>query len=334
MPDVCGDRTRPTSVGTASFEPGRVTEGELMLALHVGGMPVSTPVMVACGSAPGPTLWVQAAIHGGEVGGTLALARLLRRLDLGAMSGSIVAILAANPLAFRAQTRHSPEDGENMNRLFPGDPAGSVTRQMAHRLMETALATADAVVDLHSGGVEAVVPFYALFWDDGSEASQMSERYARSAATPIVWKAQDPWLAGAMFTNVTKQGVPAVIIEYGGGGAMPDEHIEGFAAAIEGIARAMGIVPGGDVRQPRYRVIGSCDLIFSPTGGFFEPACAAGDTVEAGDALGRVIDIYGREQAVVAAGKPGFVAAIARPFLPVFAGALVGELNDDAGFVP
>ena len=194
------------TVGTAAFEPSRITHGKLVLATHVGA-PVAAPIRVACGAKPGLVLWVQAAIHGGEVGGTLALNRALDRLDLSAMSGSIVAGLAANPLAFRAQTRNSPEDGENMNRLFPGDPGGTITRQMANCLMETAAWTADAVLDLHSGGVEAIVPFYALYWEDGSEASRESRRLARSAGTEIIWQAEDAWLSGAMFTNLTRHGM-------------------------------------------------------------------------------------------------------------------------------
>ena len=240
-------RRRPPAVGAAAFEPGRLTCGELVLTQDVSG-PVAAPVLVLCGEAPGPTLWVQAAIHGGEIGGSLALSRLLGRLNASEMAGSIVAVLAANPLAFRAQTRNSPQDGENMNCLFPGAPEGSITRQMAHALMR---------IDLHSGGIEAVVPFYALYWSDNSEASDQSAYYARRAGADTIWKARDPWLSGAMFSNMTRRGVPSVIVESGGGGAVSEQEIESFATAVEGIARVMTILPGGPPPlQPRYRLIG------------------------------------------------------------------------------
>lgn len=325
-------RTRPEAVGTARFDPGRLTRGELVLGRHLGG-PIASPVLVLCGARPGPTLWAQAAIHGGEIGGTLALARLLRRLDPTTVSGAIVAVLAANPLAFRAQTRNSPEDGENMNRLFPGDPQGSITRQMAHALLAAAEATADCVLDLHSGGVEAIVPFYALYWDDGSEAARLSAAYARSAGTEIVWTAQDSWLAGGMFGNVTRRGIPSVIVECGGGGSMPEIDIENFATAVTGVARAMSILPGGPVAQDRYRTIGSCDLVFADTPGFFEPAFSAGDTIATGEVLGRIIDAFGDERSSIVAKKTAYIAAIGRRYLPVNAGALLAELNDDHGWV-
>jgi predicted deacylase len=288
--------------------------------------------MIATGAKPGATLWVQAAVHGGEIGGTLGIVRCLERINLQSMSGAIVGVLAANPLAFRTQTRNTPIDGENMNRLFPGAANGSITRQMARNLMDAAAASADLVLDLHSGGHEAIVPFYSLYWDDGSEASRKAAGYARSAATNVIWAARDEWLAGAMFTQLTRQGTPALIVECGGGAGLPDRDIEAFALAIEGVARAAEILPGGPVRQEHYRTIGSCDLVYTQRGGFFIPACAAGDTLGEGEPVGLVVDVFGRCQETITTPKRAFVAAIGRPYLPVQSGAMIAELNDDHGW--
>jgi predicted deacylase len=154
MPELLVEpRKRPAAVGTAAFREGSITTGELPLAWLADG-PLGAPVMVATGRRPGPTLWVQAAIHGSEIGGTLGLHKVLQTLDLDTLSGAVVAVLAANPLAFRAQARNSPQDGENMNRTFPGTLDGTITRQMAYRLIEAARESADIAMDLHSGGVE------------------------------------------------------------------------------------------------------------------------------------------------------------------------------------
>jgi uncharacterized protein len=321
---------RATAVGTALFEAGSVTRGALTLARQLDG-PVETPVMIATGARPGRVLWVQAAIHGAEVGGTIGIACCLNRLDLGSMSGAIVGIMAANPLAFRDQSRATPQDGENMNRVFPGAAGGTITRQMAHRLMTVAEETADAVMDLHSGGIADIVPFYSLYWEDGSKPSQKAAELARSAATDTVWSASDAWLSGAMFTQLTKRGVPAIIIECGGA-EVTDEQIENFARAIEGVARALEILPGGPMPQERYHAIGSCDLVFTGEGGFFVPHCAAGDTLEAGSVVGRVIDVFGAEKEVITTPKRAFLAAIGRRYLPVHSGTMIAELNDDLGW--
>ncbi|WP_210495249.1 succinylglutamate desuccinylase/aspartoacylase domain-containing protein [Microvirga antarctica] len=324
-------RWQSLTVGSAVLQPGRMTIGALPLAHQIDG-PVAAPVMIAAGARPGPILWVQAAIHGGEVGGTLGLTRCLHALDLESMSGAIVGVLAANPLAFRAQTRNTPQDGENMNRLFPGTLDGSITRQMAFRLMEAAHATADIVVDLHSGGAEAVVPFYSIFWDDGSDASLASGRYARAAATDVVWAARDSWLSCAMFTRLTALGVPSLIVECGGGGETPDADIDRFAQAVRGVAHAAGILADGAPAPSQYRTIGTCDLAFTRAGGFFMPSVGAGDLIEDGGVVGRVVDVFGREVEVITSPKRAFVAAIGKRFYPVDTGAMVAELNDDHGW--
>jgi predicted deacylase len=322
---------RAEAVGSARLEPGRLTTGELLLADHIAG-PIASPVMVATGAQPGPVLWVQGAIHGEEVGGTLGIARALNRMDPATMRGAVVGVLTANPLAFRAQQRNTPQDGENMNRVFPGAPAGALTRQMAHALFTACTGIADAALDFHSGGVECVVPFYGLHWEDGSPAARRSGEIARAIGADTVWTADDTWLSGAMAVQLVKRGIPAVIVECGGGGAMPEEHVEAFGGSIEGAARALGILPGAPPRQKRLRKVGSCDLVFSGQGGFFVPDCAVGASLQKGDRFGHVIDAFGVEREVIRAHKPSWVAAIGRNYLPVHSGALIGELNDELGW--
>ena len=45
-----------------------------------------------------------------------------------------------------------PQDGKNLNRVFPGSVTGSVTEQTAAFLEEAFIQKSDYIVDLHSGG--------------------------------------------------------------------------------------------------------------------------------------------------------------------------------------
>ena len=320
-------------VGTAVAEPGKWTRGELVLGYYPDG-PITSPVNILCGRQPGPTLWVQGCIHGAEIGGTIGTLRLIQRLDPNAMSGTIVQVTQANPLAFRAPERNTPVDGENLNRVFPGSREGAHSRQAAAILFETALDVADAMMDLHSGGEEAVVPFYALYWDDGSDAAKESGRLARAAGTPDIWASRDGWLGGAMFTNFTKRGKPALIIECGGGGPLPDQHIDNFTRAVEGVARAMGILAGPPARQERYRLMRECLLVYNRMGGFLLPEVEAGDVVAKGQVVARLMNPHGDiVEEMVSPNGPAYIAAIRRRYLPVHSGAMIAEciaIVDDA----
>jgi uncharacterized protein len=320
---------RPVVVGTARARPGKWTTGTLALGQYPDAA-ITTPVNILAGSQPGPTLWVQAAIHGTETGGAMGLLRLFHRLDPAKMSGTIVGIMAANPAAFRGYARNTPFDGENLNRLFPGDPSGSHSRQQAAVLMTTALAVADAMMDLHSGGDEARVPFYALYWDDGSDASRQSRELALATGARDIWRSDDDWLRGGMFANMTLRGKPSVIVECGGGGPLPEAHVDVFADAIEGVARKLGIVPGRPPVRRQVRDLTNCLLAFNRRGGYFLPAVDVGAVVGKGEVIARIMDAYGRIVEEVRSPNAGaaFVAALVRPYLPVHSGTMVAECID------
>jgi len=313
-------------VGTARAVSGEMTRGTLTLGYGFDA-PIEAPVVIAAGRNPGPTLWVQALIHGTEVGGTIAIARFLKGLDLAALRGTIVGLPVVNPLAFRAWARNVPVDGFNQNRVFPGSPGGSFSEQAAHTLLGTAMATADAILDLHSGGDRSFVPHYALYWADGSAASNEAGRLARAAGTQDIWQTTDHWLTGAMFTLATQRGKPALIVECGGGAAVPEGDLAKLQASLTGVGQALGIVPGEAPRRPSYRVMGESDLLMSGRGGLFVAACKPGDVLQAGQEVGRVVDVLDNVQQVITAPYgPAYIASIRRTYHALNSGEQVAEI--------
>ena len=91
--------------------------------------------------------------HGDEYEGQIALTRLIQAFEAGFKSRGRVFILPAlNLPAAVAGTRVSPLDGGNLNRVFPGDPHGSPTWQIADYVEQHLLPMVDMVGDFHSGG--------------------------------------------------------------------------------------------------------------------------------------------------------------------------------------
>src|SRR6185503_19097870 len=126
-------------IGTAKPARGQIVRGHVELACYPDG-PVLSPVIIADGERDGPTLWLQACIHGPEVVGPLSIQRFLKSLDLKQLSGRVICLMLANPLGFRGYNRLTPQDGFNLNRVFPGDPGGHLSYQLAYRLLELSLA--------------------------------------------------------------------------------------------------------------------------------------------------------------------------------------------------
>jgi Succinylglutamate desuccinylase / Aspartoacylase family len=98
------------------------------------------------GKSSGPFALITAGIHGDEYEGPAAVACFVEQLAaIPSITGSIAAIPAANPMAWRAAQRTSPEDGLNLARTFPGRAQGSATERLAASLFEVA-AEADYLI--------------------------------------------------------------------------------------------------------------------------------------------------------------------------------------------
>lgn len=321
-------------IGTAVKQVGAVTRGHVELGSYPDG-PVYSPVMVAAGMKPGPRLYVQACVHGPEVVGPLAIHAFLKQLDLNELSGTIVFLMLANPLGFRGYNRLTPQDGLNLNRVFPGKIDGTVTEQLAYRLMGIAQDVGDALLDLHSGGDLSITPNYAIFHNDGSEAGQASERLARSTGAPNIWDSHEESLSGAQFANLTKRGMPAIIVESGGGSRVLPHDIERLKGAIIGVCQAMKMLPGDPPKVERYKKGKNGFYLKSRTGGFFIPYVSAGDDVVKGQHLADIVDIYG--DVVEELRCPldvAWIGSVRRPHMPLYGGDQVFEIVGLGGFDP
>src|SRR5262249_25487087 len=130
---------------------------------------------------PGPRVAVTAGIHGAEYVSIAALREVAMSLDPARVRGSLVAVLTANPAAFAARSIYvNPADGRNLNRQFPGDPAGTASQRLAHWLATTVIAGSDVYVDMHCGDMnEALVSFSGI--EDTGDAAV--DARARELAT-------------------------------------------------------------------------------------------------------------------------------------------------------
>ena len=83
---------------------------------------IAIPIAVVRGGT-GPDVLLTAGNHGDEYEGQIALLKLMRELEPGAVRGRVIIVPRLNLPAAAAGRRTSPVDGGNLNRLFPGESA-------------------------------------------------------------------------------------------------------------------------------------------------------------------------------------------------------------------
>lgn len=123
---------------------------EVRRLLALAGLEV--PAVELIGSGDGPRLTVLAGVHGCEYAPMAAVRRWVRQLAGRDLRGRVVAVPVLNLPAFQARTPFVvPADGKNLNRCFPGDPAGTLADRLAHAVFTELITGSDAVVDVHAG---------------------------------------------------------------------------------------------------------------------------------------------------------------------------------------
>lgn len=79
------------------------------------GMDLKVAAHILEGKTDGPTVALTAGIHGDELLPIDIIRRVVAAIDVDTLSGHIIAIPVANPLAFETFTRHTPTDMHNLN---------------------------------------------------------------------------------------------------------------------------------------------------------------------------------------------------------------------------
>jgi len=281
--------------------------------LSLAGLDV--PVIELTGSA-GPRLTVLAGVHGCEYAPMAAVRRWTRALAERDLRGSVRAVPVLNLPAFRARSPFVvPDDGKNLNRCFPGDPAGTLADQLAHAAFTRLISGSDALVDVHAGDmVEALEPF--ALYDAGPAEARALELATAYGLGYVVRSEPGPGRAvgGSTSTAAAEAGIPAIIAEAGGCGLVERAAVDAHIRGLDGILAALGMAgapAAGPRDQPGY--LRRFLWLRCQDEGWWEPAVAPGQAVAEGQLLGTVSTLDGARllQTITApaAGVPLFITS-------------------------
>ena len=196
------------------FERETVQRATVGISLPDGSN-VEIPLTRVFGRCPEPRVVIVAGVHGDELVGPHALVELAQELSPSELRGTVVLVPSANPLAFAAGLRKAPDDGLDLNRIFPGN-GGTATERVADTLVRRVIDGADLVIDLHSAGREGNLVPLSGFREAHNACAQRSALAAAAFGLQHYWMMR--WSPGTLSTMANQRGIPAVGCEVGGRG--------------------------------------------------------------------------------------------------------------------
>ncbi|MBN1317121.1 MAG: succinylglutamate desuccinylase/aspartoacylase family protein [Anaerolineales bacterium] len=275
-------------IGTASVMPGERAYGNVVVAKKTDGTDISFPVILVRGQKDGPVLCLNAAIHGDEFAGIETVIRLANELDPAELTGTLVGVPVVNVLAYAEADRVNPYDYKDLNRSFPGSPAGSLTQRIAHAFLNEIVLKCTAMIDLHGGGGRADIN-YTVIAQSGYE--ELVWDMALATGFDLVWLG-GPW-GGTGRISALEAGIPAITVEVGGGMECRERDVALHTSAVRGVMRYLGMLQG-EVEPPQsYRMMKG-GTTYAQNGGFFHPLAGGGESIQSGQLLGRTTDFFGQ----------------------------------------
>jgi predicted deacylase len=319
-------QTAPLTVGRITAQPGEIASGWLdVRAAADSGTRI--PFTILRGRRSGPTLALVAGTHGSEVAPIVALQRVLRggEIDPARLRGTILLVHVANMPSFQKRTvYYSPIDGKNLNRMYPGRAAGTVSERIADVITREIITRADYLVDMHAGdGNEALLPY--TYWGKlgldarvDSVAREMALAWGNEQIVVDTARPRDPRASFYTQNTAHLMGKPALTTEGGQLGIPAEEYVQRNVRGVLRLLRYLRMIDGPVEMVENPVWFERTEVLRSGHTGTWHAAVQPGQTVAAGALLGRITDFFGNQLAEIRAPFAGrMLYVVATPAISV-----------------
>lgn len=298
-----------TTLSVAGIEVDPGARRTHVARVSINGQQVPVPIIAINGAEGGPLVAITAGIHGAEYVGIEAARRVGMGLDPAEVRGSLVVVPIANTTAYHARGIYtSGLDGNNLNRVFPGDPRGAPSQALAAWLFHQIIAPSAFYIDMHGGDmIEALVPFVLAPRYPDAALDHTALAMARASGIPRIIHGD---VAGSTSFAAAAAGIPAILAEIGGQGVWTEAGVGAHSDSTLRVLRHLGVLGGSEPDPSSGRVYDTFAWMRAEAGGLFHPAVRVGERIERGQPVGVITDYFGtplQELRAVATGEIAFL---------------------------
>ncbi|MEK6152762.1 succinylglutamate desuccinylase/aspartoacylase family protein [Flavobacteriaceae bacterium 3-367] len=300
------EENRDIVIGGDAVSPGE----QKLLTISIDRLPTGTlidiPVYVFNAKKPGPTVLVQAGLHGDEINGIEIVRRMLHEKRFKISKGAVIAVPILNIFGFIHFSRDVP-DGKDVNRSFPGTKSGSMASRIAYHYVSEIMHQMDYGIDLHTGGSQRHnFPQIRYTIEDGE-----SVELAKVFNAPFSFSSR--LIRGSFRNAAFKMKKPTIVFEAGESMRFDDfaisEGMQGILNVLKHFKMITKIEPRYTERSTSVH-IQDRKWLRAPTAGMFIPEITNGCELKKGQQIGMVTDTYAKNSKKIKAPYDGYVFCI------------------------
>ena len=268
--------------------------------------------------------------HGDELEGQMICYEVNRLIQerMHLLDGTVEIYPALNPLGIDTIQRGIPGFDLDMNRIFPGDPQGTMAEQTAYMIVED-LKGADMVLDVHSSNLYLrETPQVRINVMNEDDLVPM----ARHLGIEFIWVHDAATVLEATLAySLNSTGTPCLVAELGVGQRINHQMCSRLVKGIFNLMYEMGIWKEQpdmtDMPEPIECKGDVVEFLNADVSGVFLTDLRTGMNVKEGDLLGQIVDpLEGMVLSEVRAPKDGFLFTI-RAYPIVYEGSLMARIK-------
>lgn len=270
--------------------------------------------------------------HGDELEGQYVIYKIAEmvRKHPECLNGTIDIYPALNPLGIDSIQRGVPAFDLDMNRIFPGNPRGSMVEKVAHDIY-TDLQGADMVIDIHSSNMFLrELPQVRI----SEQTAEKLVPYAKLLNVDMIWVHQAATvLESTLAHSLNSTGTPVLVAEMGVGMRINHSLCDQLFNGIVNLMHLMGVwtepVDQSLIHEPIVSQGESVDFLNATTSGIFVTEAHNGLTsiVEEDQSIGQIISpLTGEVLQEVRAPHRGILFTI-RAYPVIYEGSLLARIH-------
>lgn len=304
--------------------PGKSATINFNIAKLYTATSVEIPIIVERAQKPGPIVLMTSGIHGDEINGVEIVRQLIAKKINKPKKGTIICIPVVNIFGFLDMKRAFP-DGRDLNRVFPGNPRGSLASRFAYQFVKKILPVADICLDFHTGGASRFN--VAQVRIDASDAKSIE--YASIFNAPFTLHSKV--ISKSYRATCSRMGKPTILFE-GGKSKVSDKEI-----ARLGVFGTMRVLDHLKMLSNRFTVpdapknsvvVESTKWFRAQYSGLLHTKVTCGERLEVGQHIATITDPYGKFRHVVKAKNEGYVINVNEASL-VYQGDAIFNISID-----